>query len=1068
MRTSLLIISLVLVFGYEWGMAQPARSGLAGSSPPSAQRSAWAARMAARPVFPDRVPPSPAERAGEAPMATGAGFQAGGGKLTLFRSARAARQTPIGAPANTLPQQPAGVAPEGSAPAPVPEAVDPTTLMVSKTANGTNWTINLSWSGGTSPYTVSYCQEPSFQREPQTLAEGVSNTAMSTPAVSTAALECYAVTDATTVSQAVQGMGYDPTPAPTDPTVSANGLWWGDSVTFTSNNLDPNPTGDLVQMGDRIARAASTSGGSPFATSATFTVPDDARGFYGFIEAHGRDASTAPYVGLTPRGIGPFTGITGLAYAPQTGHVWIAAQGIIEEVDLFEQDPAVLTHFTDVSEPYLSRVSSTGLLVYVDAAAPGMVYQIDVTTGARTSYAFTTDSGFTRTVLPVGIAIDPDGSVCYIADASAGLLVQIPQNNASSITDNWGNLTWNFPTPCGMDVNVGHQVVASSANDWIGYTTDQNDTYLLGYTQDSMESIQIDPDASTAAEFFTNFTDDPALTEAFNLNPIAGAPAADHGAMLFGLTNGLIDTEADWSYYIGQQFPARVLIDSAGQNLPYPTPVQQQDRIISMPVYGWAGTRARLRVIDPPDFSPYVPDGGCLQGGCTQVLPYEGNDNTSSTGYGVGLAADGSDAAPTQIVTFPSSGGGETELMVYLTVPAQGSGNNFQVEITKCDPSGTVLPNRVCGLSGLYTTWKRIYVERDHMFRRGGIIYAPDNLNGDNIIPTGRTSLYMYKGPGGTQIDNLSVGDEIAIFDTQRPFEGPHDTAYVGQIDRTSNPDYAIVPLVQADLTTPYATQYSYTASAIDSSTHYPNFDPTQGNCAGVGVVHSADGLITDTDPNQINGAGSAFYDADMREIEQPFDDAYVEFVGLRSGMGAVPYVHWTTVLSLDQIASQLIAFEKIWFVNQGKINYLHLLGIEDGDPYDAGSIGGSPFDGTNTQTGASCIYVQKIITLNPGDPATQAAVAEYCTVHELTHNFSIQGLSKDTYHCGNMAWPLASDVPEPHECIMNEDLSANPPKGFVTYTTSPPRFCMNHLFTGGTLVDVQTSIRDQQDPLPY
>ncbi len=27
-----------------------------------------------------------------------------------------------------------------------------------------------------------------------------------------------------------------------------------------------------------------------------------------------------------------------------------------------------------------------------------------------------------------------------------------------------------------------------------------------------------------------------------------------------------------------------------------------------MPVYGWAGTRARLRVIDPPDFSPYVPD----------------------------------------------------------------------------------------------------------------------------------------------------------------------------------------------------------------------------------------------------------------------------------------------------------------------------------------------------------------------------------------------------------------------------------------------------------------------------
>ena len=62
-------------------------------------------------------------------------------------------------------------------------------------------------------------------------------------------------------------------------------------------------------------------------------------------------------------------------------------------------------------------------------------------------------------------------------------------------------------------------------------------------------------------------------------------------------------------------------------------------------------------------------------------------------------------------------------------------------------------------------------------------------------------------------------------------------------------------------------------------------------NSRGFKIVNSDDGGITDTSSNQINGPGSAFYDADMRQIEQPYDDAYVEFFGLRSGMGAVPYI---------------------------------------------------------------------------------------------------------------------------------------------------------------------------------
>lgn len=181
--------------------------------------------------------------------------------------------------------------------------------------------------------------------------------------------------------------------------------------------------------------------------------------------------------------------------------------------------------------------------------------------------------------------------------------------------------------------------------------------------------------------------------------------------------------------------------------------------------------------------------------------------------------------------------------------------------------------------------------------------------------------------------------------------------------------------------------------------------------------------------------------------------------------MGAVPYIHWVSAPT----AAQLIAFGAIWWKNNLDPNYLHLIGIEDADPGNPKSVGGSPFPSAGANlSGASFIYVQKIIALDPA-PADQTAVNQYCTVHELAHNFSIQGFTADTYHCSNMAWPVASDVPGPHECIMNEDLSANPQKGFVTYRGSPPRFCVNHLLTGdSTLVGIKTSIRDQQDPLPY
>ena len=44
-----------------------------------------------------------------------------------------------------------------------PFAVDPTNLLVTKTRTGSVWQINMTWSGGTGPYTALTANDPSFQ-----------------------------------------------------------------------------------------------------------------------------------------------------------------------------------------------------------------------------------------------------------------------------------------------------------------------------------------------------------------------------------------------------------------------------------------------------------------------------------------------------------------------------------------------------------------------------------------------------------------------------------------------------------------------------------------------------------------------------------------------------------------------------------------------------------------------------------------------------------------------------------------------------------------------------------------
>lgn len=910
---------------------------------------------------------------------------------------------------------------------PQPAMLDPTTLYVAKSEDGE--TLYLSWNGDDPLFNVFKCYEPSFQNGVITLAKDSSATSYELAANSAKTLECFETAGASVVSLPVQGMGYEPEPAPEVPSVSGESFWWSDEsdnspITLSGNYLDLIPKGNATFMFDISIRAFDVTAGSSYATAAQFLIPDDARGFYPVVEAQGRSSDpdgSYPFVNLYPRGIAAFADINGVSFAPQTGKIWVADSSTVQEVDVFLHNPQLGVAYTGNVYPYISRVTTGGKILYVEGSNDvATVWQIDVSTGVRTSYAATKDSGFTRSILPRGIAVDPDGSACYIADGNNNKVVKIPAGAGSGTTikDNWGNRTIAFTDPCGMDVSVGHQVYVSSTNGCIyqiysqtGSTTD----YCPG---SSVYALEIDRDYSTSSYVYYNWSNNLGMCEAFNLNEVGSTGQASyHGAVIFGTNDGYLSVEPDWCFYVSRHFPQRVILNSSGQGIGYPSSYQSADRIIELLAWGWPNRPIKLRVIDPPDLSPYAPDNGCLQTGCSPYLPYEGNDNIGSTDYGIcqyGNCSDGANV--TKTLTCNSSG----YVIFYLKVPERYSGDNFQVEVQKTNFSGGSLPQtRVANLSAVYTSWKRVFVERDKMFRKGGVLAA--DFNHSTCSPCNEIELFDWT--------NIANNDSIVIFDSQYTAESGGEVRTVTDVSSPS--DGKVTVTLSANLGKDYIASIHPETGALDFA---------YGNSAGVGVLSGCDSAS-----NKINASNSCFYEADMRDIEKTYNDAYVEIYALRSGMNAVPYLP-ATFFNNPSNAAQILYFGKLWFshCDSGSYwecaanNYFHAMGCSFSN---AGSYWGLTWAGYNE----TYIFTG---TIQSTTGTTDKSIQQ-CTDHELGHQFVVNPCTSDcSGHDTNTAWCDSEDHcglggTTQENCVMNSSGTLEQREDGVN------RFCTTDILLG-------------------
>lgn len=239
------------------------------------------------------------------------------------------------------------------------KAVDPVVLeSLTKSGNSSDgWTLNTSWSGGVAPYTAVASTDPGFEINVTTLGMEMNDSTTSVFINPEDAGMYINVVDGSTISPAVQGRGFDPLPAPMISSVTGEGespidsIWWGQTITLHGQYLSPIASENIAYMYDLPVKGISSHvpNGSLFADSVSFLVPGDARAFPAGVSTYGKWKGDydIPWVYMVPPNLGPFPGITGLAWAPETGRIWIAAPGGVAESDLFVMDPQLGWTTTD-------------------------------------------------------------------------------------------------------------------------------------------------------------------------------------------------------------------------------------------------------------------------------------------------------------------------------------------------------------------------------------------------------------------------------------------------------------------------------------------------------------------------------------------------------------------------------------------------------------------------------------------------------------------------------------------------------------------------------------------------
>lgn len=493
-----------------------------------------------------------------------------------------------------------------------------------------------------------------------------------------------------------------------------------------------------------------------------------------------------------------------------------------------------------------------------------------------------------------------------------------------------------------------------------------------------------------------------------------------------------------------------VMISTLHDDDPYPSGNNHQTQDAEIKIIAQidppaSGETIHFEVEDLPDFSSYVAG--------------QDNDNKDLQRPGAFSPTD-----PSQITTTAvTEANGQASVILYIT--NRYAGDNYMVRAWTEDMQGQPLSTN---WTGLLTAMKRIYVEKDRMFRRGGLL--EDGFGGtictedcplDEPVDTNccnRVSIYDWH--------NIYENDHIAIFDASSPYEFMHEEAYIKSIQPGATPDVDLVYL---------KTGLAFDAPNANLSgtyVHSPYPDFSSGCSAGIGVIDDG------------------FYDTDISFAQIAFADAYVDIKELSDGSSAVPYLPpeffgnctakpegtctnaQITCPSYHPLAIAQRMFARIWFSKDAdQSNIIQLIGAGRTIQYlDCTICGGnnpmSMFAGLaihvghatqqngDTDTKLILVMIQAIEDLC-ANPSQNANHIQDTVTHELGHQFFVNGGHEDKHDC-RCSWDNNPNLPE---CPTNDPGTCDVDASQTSCVMCPKRdnfnilhrFCADDLICGDT-----------------
>ncbi len=317
-------------------------------------------------------------------------------------------------------------------------------------------------------------------------------------------------------------------------------------------------------------------------------------------------------------------------------------------------------------------------------------------------------------------------------------------------------------------------------------------------------------------------------------------------------------------------------------------------------------------------------------------------------------------------------------------------------------------------ISAPYTAWKRVFLEKDVMFRKGGFL--------SRSAQAGNEKVFLWKTPlrdgGSVRTDNVNVGDRIAVFDSVSPLEGAHDEVCVTAVNtEVFEGDSGISDSVEMALgecggdggTAALTREYVASPLVLDTQDGVLTYDFSVGRSAAVGVVGPAGPTPGD------------FYDFDFDRLQEPYSDAFVDFAVVAQGSGAVPLLAraWleenakigpTSDGGVDFTSAGRVGLDSLslrWFAGflptpgqpqvPLKSNHLHLTASGDNPNFFGLASQGRAW--VQLYAGA----IERAFAA--GGPAAIQSQKQITLPHEIGHHFQLNKASLTPLHDTRKAW---------------------------------------------------------------